>query len=54
MSPATGERPSIELSCWLCEAYGAPCPRTSEVSRCAGYYSVEALVVFGTCICPAR
>ena len=39
------------VSHWLCEPYGAPCPRTSEVSRCAGYYTVEALVAFGTGIC---
>ena len=36
---------------WLLEPYGAPCPSTSEVSRCVGYYSVEALVAFGTAIC---
>ena len=42
---------TASFGCWLCEPYGAPCPTTSEVSSCEGYYRVEALTAFGTGLC---
>jgi hypothetical protein len=41
-----------DLSCWLCEPYGAPC-ETSEIRRIEAFYKAESLTVCGHTICAA-
>lgn len=41
-----------QFACWIIEPYGA-CTRSSECNCVHGYYRLESLIAFGTCICGA-
>jgi hypothetical protein len=51
MSPVSASEPKAAGHAhWVVEPYGAP-GETSEVSRITGFYTAEALTVFGACVC---